>query len=346
MAEVKARRARLVIVYENRDISQDIAPYVVGFSFTDNAHGKSDEIALTLEDREHLWKGGWYPEKGARITARLECEHWAGDAAAPMVLECGTFTLDEIDLDGPPDVVKLKAVSASVTRSLRQEDKSRAWENASLETVAGDIAKKHGLELYYDGPAHRFQRMDQRQISDLGFLREQAEARGMRLKVTGDKLVLVSGDTLDAQAPSGTLTRGSSDIKTFSLKQKTQGTFGGGGEVSFHDAVSKQTRTYVAAGKGKGEKLQVNRRVDPLENGQDRAETAVRDRDRAEFEGRFTLVGDPGLRAGLTISVGGFKRFDRTYLIDTARHSLDSGGGYTVEITLKTALGGGDASAG
>ena len=89
----QARRTRVTIIYENKDITNDLAPYLKSFEYTDNAEEKSDEIQITLEDREMLWMGDWYPDKGAKISAEIIV---AADGVEQK-LPCGVFEIDEIE---------------------------------------------------------------------------------------------------------------------------------------------------------------------------------------------------------------------------------------------------------
>ncbi|MHC1791778.1 phage late control D family protein [Solidesulfovibrio sp.] len=353
-ASISTRQAFLTLLYEGKDISAQIAPYVLSFSFTDNAHGKADDLQVTLEDRDHVWKGDWYPDKGATLTASLRCEQWDAADALPVIMRCGTFTIDEIELSGAPDTVTIKAVSAAMTKSLRQQRKTKAWENSSLEQAARDIADAHGLTLRYHGPEFTFTRMDQRETSDLGFLKRMAEQRGMLLKVAEDSLILISGKGYDAKSPAKTLTRGVSPIKSFRFKEKTDGVYGDGAEVNYHDPVTKQGRnyafdnalsgerqSYVKDPKSKkkgGDRLKVNRRLDANEDGLEIVKAEARGKNKDEFEGSLSLMGDPDLRAAMTVAVVGFKRFDAVYFIETATHSFDRSSGYATELKIRKTL--------
>ena len=58
-----ARRAALQILYESKDISVDLAKYLIGASYKDVMSGEADTFDLTLDDRQGLWSGDWYPSK-------------------------------------------------------------------------------------------------------------------------------------------------------------------------------------------------------------------------------------------------------------------------------------------
>ena len=71
-----ARSTEVVIVYEGNDISRDIKPYLVSFSYTDNSSDKADDISVTLEDREERWRDPWFPTKGDVIKASIVVHEW------------------------------------------------------------------------------------------------------------------------------------------------------------------------------------------------------------------------------------------------------------------------------
>lgn len=64
-------RTTVKVVYEVVDVSADIATYILSFEYTDKSSGESDEIQLTLEDREGKWLSSWFPSKGDTVTASI-----------------------------------------------------------------------------------------------------------------------------------------------------------------------------------------------------------------------------------------------------------------------------------
>jgi len=129
----QARYAEVSIIYEGKDISRDIAPYLISFTYTDNASDKADDISLTLEDRARLWCGDWFPSKGDKILASIIVHNWE-DESKTESLPCGLFEVDQIECSGPPNQVTIKAVSTLVSKPMRQEKHTKAWENVTLSS--------------------------------------------------------------------------------------------------------------------------------------------------------------------------------------------------------------------
>lgn len=132
------RRPRVKIVYEGRDITQDIESYLTGVEYVDNTAGESDEVSFTVHDAFGQWRGAWFPFKGDRLTLALGYEG--------NLLNCGTFTVDEIELSGPPDIVNIRALASGIGVPLRTTN-SKAFEAQSLRQIAEEIAKKYGYSI-------------------------------------------------------------------------------------------------------------------------------------------------------------------------------------------------------
>ncbi|MDY0063151.1 MAG: contractile injection system protein, VgrG/Pvc8 family, partial [Myxococcota bacterium] len=185
-----ARRAWAEVVYQGKDISQDLQPYLLGVSYTDHQGGKADEVSIDLQDRDALWRGDWLPGQGDTVQVRIHADEW-GEGGGTLF--CGTFTLDKLGLAGPPSTVKLSGVSVPTGLAARKTKRSRAWENASLQTIAGDVAASARMRLVFDATdTPPLDRVDQRSETDLAFLARLADERHYALKVTDNQLVVWS----------------------------------------------------------------------------------------------------------------------------------------------------------
>ena len=90
-----ARHAQVSLIYEGVNISRDIAPFLISFTYTDNAKDKADDISLTLEDRGRLWCADWFPTKGDKIRASIVVHNWEAESRTES-LPCGTFEVDPL----------------------------------------------------------------------------------------------------------------------------------------------------------------------------------------------------------------------------------------------------------
>lgn len=126
------------IKYNKRDITADVSRYLVSINYSDKVAGESDEIEINLEDTDGLWSGDWYPAKNDTLQV------WFG--YKDNTVYAGSFKIDEIEVSGPPDMVRLRGVAAGTDKAIRTK-KSKAHEGKSLREIAQDIASQHGLTV-------------------------------------------------------------------------------------------------------------------------------------------------------------------------------------------------------
>ena len=131
-------KAYVKILYEGKNISEDISAYITSFSYTDNVTGKADEVEISLNDQDGLFSNAWYPDKKSLLT----CEIQFGDG----VLPCGQFYISEVTCSGSPDTVTWHAMSINPNSKMKTK-KSKGYNKVSLLDVAKEIANAHDLTL-------------------------------------------------------------------------------------------------------------------------------------------------------------------------------------------------------
>jgi hypothetical protein len=165
---------------------------------------------------------------GAILRATICVENWdfEGDNRE---LDCGSFEIDSVDFSGPPDIVTIKALSIPISSSIRNSEKTRAWEDITLQKIAHDIADDAGLELMYEIEGDiQLDRVDQEEKSDMSFLLELCIQYGVALKVTDNKVILFEEEAYEAKPVIDTFdkkeTGDGGRIVNYSFSQDTSGT--------------------------------------------------------------------------------------------------------------------------
>lgn len=334
-----ARRAKLLLKYNNKDISKDLAEHLINFSYTDHASGKADDLQITLEDRAGLWQSDWMPERGATLQASIVVENWAREGHLGT-LPLGTFEIDEIESQGSPETVTIKAVSVPESAALRGEDKTRAWERIRLSRIAHDIAGKAGLKLLYEADEDpQYDRIEQTEQSDLAFLLKLCEDAGLSLKVTGTQMVIFDDSKYEQMPPAMTITRGLSDVISYSASVSIRDVYSAA-RVQYKGGKQKKeiVYTYRPPNAPKTEKvLVINERVDSIAQAQRLAKKRLRQKNKDEYRFSLTMVGNTALVAGVTVVIKGWGMHDGKYFVEEATHE---GPGYTVKLELRRVLGG------
>ncbi len=236
------------------------------------------------------------------------------------------------------------AVSAFVTKPLRAEKKSRAWENTTFKNIAREIASEHGLSFFWETTKADntvFGRVDQRGESDLAFLRRFGAEQGCNVKLAEEKLIVFEGRAFDAKPAAFTLTRGRSEVIAHDFKAKTADVYRAC-SITYWDIRKKDLKEYTFTPPGApkvGQTLKIDNRVETLAAAMKRAKSELRRKNKGEFTAEIELVGAPYYRAGLNVEVSGWGAFDAVYFVERVEHRLGRGGEYTTCLSLRKTLG-------
>ncbi|ECE9609571.1 TPA: phage protein D [Salmonella enterica subsp. salamae serovar [1],40:z35:e,n,x,z15] len=325
------------LVYNRKDITHDVSVYVTSVSYTDRLSGESDEIQVDLEDSEGRWRDAWYPGKGDTLTLQM------GYAGEPL-RECGTFSIDEIELSGPPDSVSLRGLATSVTVAMRTKV-SRGFENTTLAAIAQRIAGKHHLQLQGQIEPLTLDRVTQYDETDLAFLKRLARDYGYLVKVTHTHVIFSSLDKLRDAPPTFTFTR--PDISRYSLRDTINRIYKGAKHRS-QNSRTKQVVTYQADGgestttvstatRGKNtsaDTLTLSGRSGNQGTAARRTRAALNLKNQYQKVATLSMAGNIRLRAGHNVTLTGFGTSDGKWLTGSVRHSMTRSGGYTMDVEV------------
>lgn len=344
------RHVAVKLQYDGTDISQDLAPYLKDFSYSDVMSGEADDIAITLQDVNELWMGDWFPDKGAKLTASMIFNNFESDGSVTEI-KCGEFELDEITCKNPPHEVTLGAVSVPDESKLRGELKSKSWEKTTLRTVANEVATGAGLELFYDTTAEiKLDRAEQSDQSDLEFLMKLCKDQGLALKVSDKQVIVFDEEKFEAADIVATIWKTNGPIVITDEEAATMGViipFQGsyalksalkdiywGCHVKHKNTKKKSyiEYTYLDPNKSKGKILQVNQGVESVAEAERLAKKKLREKNKDEITGTLALIGDPVIAASVTVNLKGFGKFDGKYIVEKCSHKVGGGYGQTVEI--------------
>lgn len=325
----EAARSRVILLYNGVDISADVSRDLVRFEFTDNASGQVDDLQVTLQDRQGLWRGAWLPEKGASLVAVVVPAFGTG------TLACGSFQIDEVQISGPPNVVTMKAVSTPVESAIRSEKHTKAWESDGLQNIAAEIAQEAGLALFYEAPAVNYDRVDQREESNLQFLQRLAEEAGLNLKISDTQVVIYDEQTLEAQASVATIDVEGGMVTRYGVRSKTRDVYRAA-RSRYRDGSKNETFEFLFEPEEApqvGQVLELRRRVESLDEARNLCRRELRNKNRSEVTIDIAMVGNTLMQAGQNIDVAGIGALSAKFHVEQARHTIDSGGGYTTSIT-------------
>nr|WP_304097674.1 contractile injection system protein, VgrG/Pvc8 family [Mitsuokella multacida] len=336
---MKARYAAVNCLYNGKDISADLAAFMKSFSVREVLSGEADSAEITLEDREELWQGDWMPDRGALLDVKMSVGNWEAPGDF-RTLPLGKFEVDEITNTGPPNEAKIRLVSIPNASNLRSVEKTRAWEKTKLSQIIKDIADGAEMESYYDAEEDPIQeRAEQSEETDLSFLQKLCKDAGLALKITDKKIVVFDISKYEQADPVMQITKGQQSVLSFECRTTIHDIYKAC-HVKYKHAQQDEMidYTFTDPKRKEGQTLQVNEKVDSLEEAEKLAKKKLHEKNLEEVAVSLTMVGNFALLASNTVQLVGWHTYDGKYLIMRSTH--DIGNGYTTKIELRRVIDG------
>ena len=313
------------------DIAQKISPRLMSLELTDNRGVEADQLTITLSDHDGMLT---IPPKGAVL--RL----WLGWSDTGLV-DKGTYTVDETEHSGSPDVLSIRARSADLRKGLKTK-RERSWSNTTLGEVLGDIAIGNNLTATIAGALDGLPilQLDQANESDANLISRLGEEFDAVASVKAGCLLCLpagGGKTVTGlDLPHITLTRIDGDQHRY--LQADRDSYDGV-RAYYYDVNSAKKQEAIA---GSGDNLKDLRHT---YSDQQSALRAARAEFRRLQRGSATLsytlaMGRPDLIPELTYTLQGVKaEIDEIiWYGGNVQHSLTADGGYTVSLELESKL--------
>jgi len=335
---MRARRTELAVSVNGVDIGTAAGGHIKSLTYTDNEEDKTDDLQVSLDDKDREWLSWIGSAQGERISATIV--HIDPDGGSG-VLNCGTFELDAPGYSGPPASVTLKGTSLPHTSSIREEIRTKAWENISLSAIANEIAGSNGLGAMFESSFDPFYtRREQIQTSDIVFLQRLCNDAGISLKATDNLLVFFQQKDYETRGSVRDIVFGQSDVLKYGFSIKTHDCDYARCRATYTDPQTGETisATFSAPGVSGNQTLVVNEKVSNAGEANAVAQARLRDKNKEKQKAEFTLMGDTRLVAGVTVNIRGWDAFDGKYIIEMAKHSVSSG--YTVQVRARLILEG------
>lgn len=333
---MKTPQPKFTITYNGTNITADVSKYYISCTYTDKVEGESDEIAIELDDTDGLWRGSWYPDKGATLTLEIEFNG--------QKLKAGTFQVDEIEQSGPPHTVNIKALAAGIQKALRTKT-SKAYDKTTLRGLAQFIASKYGMTVEGEIEAINIERVTQHREKDLAFLRKVGLEYGYIFSVRDKKLIFTTQEKLEKGSEVTTIDL--TELISYSLRDKAV-------EV-YKDATVKykdpKTNTVVQGKVGvdeiankdgvgfnyitSGDTAASHVRAENAQQAKAKARALLYRKNTKQNEGRIELPGNPLLVAGINFMLTGLGVLSGKYHVTQSTHRITKDGGYITELEVK-----------
>jgi phage protein D len=279
---------------------------------------------------------------------------YAGDRNAPREIFQGRITGLEAHFPGAAPA-ELVVLAEDVFQQARMARRTKVHENVSIADLARDLASQFGLQPVVTGFAQQLPPQMQLNESDLAFLRRLLARYDGDMQVVGGEMHV---------SPRADVRRGAIELSlNGQLKrarvmadlahQVTEITVSGwdAAEGQRVSAASQGANFQPGSGRSGAEMLRAGVGERSEHVGHLAATTAIEAQAMADaaFDSRArrfvcvecTAQGDPALRVGTHVTLGGLgRRFDNTYYVTRACHRFDVARGYETDFEAESAYWG------
>lgn len=319
------------IIYNGKDITKDILPFVLSMTYTDKSEGESDELEIVVEDKDGLWANEWYPQKGDSIVARIKSNS--------EVMECGVFEVDELTGTGGSSgsSVSIKALGAGIKNKIRTK-KSYAHENKTLREIANTIAAAHGMTVEGNIANIRIARVTQYRQNDLKFLKKLSHEYGYIFSIRGKKLIFSS--IFDIEGASASFVIDGKNIISWSITDKTSETYLNA-RISYHNSKQKKVISHTQKEKSpsyssvKSDSLEIHIRAENQQQAEIKSKVALYRTNSLQQSGTVDMPGNIIALAGNNCDLEGLGMFSGLYYISESKHTISRSDGYVTSLTVK-----------
>lgn len=321
-------KPKIVITYQDKNVTSDFAPILKSVSFRDYLEGRAAEVDLHFSNEKGFFLGDWYPEIDDQITLKIGYENME-------LIDCGTFWVDEVKLTGSSSGDEVNVRALSLKSSLVYAPvKKQVVVRKTFKEIAGELMAETGLKAVGDLEGTWSGMQNE---SDIALLFRIAKETGKIFKVEGDEMIFYKTEDIIKMVqvrPDYLLEIPRGNVLSYDISDKAAGRIGKC-TCQWWDYKTKKniSGTYDAGIQGGGSAVIWEEVKDEAE-AQKKAQDYITDRNKKGEEFTMQLMGDVRLRAGVCVKPKGFGRFDKTYYIAEATHSV-SASGYTTSITLR-----------
>jgi uncharacterized protein len=220
------------VMLAGQDLTRLIAPLLISATVTQQRNEKADELTIEIIDDGTVA----LPPFNATLTVAMG---WLRGTGVPVgLVQMGTFVVDDLTWEGPPDKITIKAHSADLKDTYRTR-RTRTWTNQTLSAITAQIATENGLTnaIHPDLAGTVVDAADQNNQSDMEFIRDLGRRYDAIATVKAGRLIFAPiGTTTTASGatlPTLALTRQSVSTYTFNRNARTSNF--NGAEANYYD---------------------------------------------------------------------------------------------------------------
>ncbi|ADP02355.1 gp10 [Burkholderia phage KS14] len=318
------------ITLDGKDLTSKLSPLLNHLSLDESRGEEADTLMLSLDDSQGKLA---LPKRGEVIRVSIGWEDTG-------LVDKGSFTINEIEHAGSPDMLTIQARSASMTKGLG-ERKEKSWHGETIGAIVRKIAGTHGLKPAIAEALAKvvIAHIDQTHESDMSFLTRLAKRYDAVMNVKDSHLLFMPighGTSVTGKALGPVeLTRKEGDRHRYHVSERENYA----GVRAYYHATGRAKRKDVVVGGETNHNMKVLPETYPTEAEARAAATAELNRtQRSQATMSLTLaLGRPDIYPEVPVYLNGWKPdIDaESWLVKKVRHEM-SDAGYTCDLDLET----------
>lgn len=321
-------QAAFSVTLDGKDITDKIYPRLVSLTLTESREDAVDQLDITIDDSDGLVA---IPRKGVKITLQLG---WQDTG----MVDKGTFIVDEVEHEGAPDVLVLRARSAQLSKPIRTK-KTRSFHKKTIGEIVATIAGNNSLAARISSSfkSKVIEHIDQSNESDIHFLNRIGKLYDAVATVKKDALVFLPiGESMNSKGemmPTVTISRKDGDRHRYNTADRDAYS---GVRAQWHDKSDAKEYSELVGSDDNPKRLR------HIYASQKTAETAAKAEwnriQRGEATLQFSLaLGRPDITPMTSVKIPTLKApiGSMTWLVTKTTHSLTSQG-YTTQLDMET----------
>ena len=324
------------LIWNKKDVTKDLSPYLSSIEFNDNEEAMSDEVAIKLDNSTGFFFEDWYPAIGDTIEVYM--------GYTTKLLYCGLFEVDETTLSGKPDMIEVKTIAAGIKVALRTRN-NHVFESQTLKQIAEYFCKKYSFTLVDTSgmlSQINLDRKTQEEKTDLQFLSEIAKEYGFIFSIRGSKMLFTSYYALDNADAVKDLYIMNNTVSSYDIKEKVYDTYAAlkikarnkktNAVVEYADAAEDAEKFGTAEGSS-SDTLNLSKGVTNKAQASAKVKGGLWSKNKYKQTATIEMAGDPDCEVGYNINLLGIGAASGKYHIYSSSHKID--GAYTTTVELR-----------
>lgn len=325
---MRGRRARVEVWYNNVPFNGELGADLLSFEYVESAADRCDSVRITFDARDPKWLGGWMPQRGAALRARIVGEDWDGDGVR-RELDCGTFVLDTVRYSDTPTVMELEGTSKPGDEDFSEQERNVVWQNTSVKRIAQEIAQRYGLGFGYEGEDYEIE-ADEQEATDSAYLQDLCGRYGLCLKAFNNRLWVYDREEFKSRRAVADFDRKHLTQGSLQYEETIAGLFTAG--VFRYTDSGKNLDYECSIGEGNTSHTKnVNQKCSSLYDASVQLCAALNNANHGKISLGFALMGTWQVSAGDNIRLTGYgpgltTGINGKYFVDSITHRVDRSG--------------------